>query len=433
MAQRKHKTNNQQNQKLEQIKYRKEFLMRLKYFVNLLSGEDVYSDIPTYVIDNLYQIRAHALKIVFPPALKIPHADQQIKKSVLFKAIKEDTITISPNGLTMNIEEFFTIGLTINILHESLVNTHKPWAIQIKAGINEFVDAINEYYKQANLRLDIHLLILTISVNRINKRLYWYKHEIITATDLTPGVQNIVTLYSGELETTTAKIDGHVRPVKRLGWALPYRGIELVSLPPSQLNINSPFADTTSPVYVQSHALNRLSERIDCLDIGVIHYNLYLSLSKPTVCKDHNNRILVEYRLFSFKAGYLVVDWVNGMMVVRTFLFITSNSTPEGQKLNNHTGLQKLDKQYLIIDKLSSFMSSDIGSNPDVYSIFKTAGCLSLIEMYQVIKELINTPKSRANPLVLLDYLNRDGNCPEPADITCYQRNCECPQIIDEA
>ena len=52
------------------------------------------------------------------------------------------------------------------------------------------------------------------------------------------------------------------------------------------------------------------------------------------------------------------MDIIEGKIVIRTFLFVTNNGTPEGKKLAQITGLQKLDKKYLALDKLSTFMTS---------------------------------------------------------------------------
>ncbi|MFN8135647.1 MAG: hypothetical protein U0Z17_10660 [Bacteroidales bacterium] len=61
--------------------------------------------------------------------------------------------------------------------------------------------------------------------------------------------------------------------------------------------------------------------------------------------------------------------------------FSQNNGTPEGDRLLANTGLGKLDKQYLNIDKLSTFYNSDIAENPIIKQIFVNAGCGDLFEI----------------------------------------------------
>lgn len=42
---------------------------------------------------------------------------------------------------------------------------------------------------------------------------------------------------------------------------------------------------------------------------------------------------LVTYYQFGVKVGYLVVEMMAGMAIVRTFLFLMNHGTPEGEKL----------------------------------------------------------------------------------------------------
>jgi hypothetical protein len=115
------------------------------------------------------------------------------------------------------------------------------------------------------------------------------------------------------------------------------------------------------------------------------------------------------------KAGYFRVDVIDGKIVIRTFLFVTNNGTPEGQRLGKITGLQKLDKKYLAIDKLSTFMTSDIGQNENIKKIFIDSGCQCLLDLYEQSHSLAtNTPK-RFDSELMLKYIDFDKkHLPEP-------------------
>jgi hypothetical protein len=81
-----------------------------------------------------------------------------------------------------------------------------------------------------------------------------------------------------------------------MGYVFPNCGIEWLSLKPSELKIDSSASDIPLDVFIQTHALQRLSERIDCFPIGSVQYNMFLSFKMPEVFYDLNGNILIEFR-----------------------------------------------------------------------------------------------------------------------------------------
>jgi hypothetical protein len=134
-------------------------------------------------------------------------------------------------------------------------------------------------------------------------------------------------------------------------------------------------------VYVQSHALNRLAERLDGVEPGVLHFSIYSSLSEPKVSKSRSGFLMFKYEIFGNKAGYLLGEVVDDKIVIKTFLFLTNAGTPEADKLKAATGLMKEDIMYLDIDKLSTFVYSDIAGNDRIRQLFIDAGCESLFRI----------------------------------------------------
>lgn len=58
------------------------------------------------------------------------------------------------------------------------------------------------------------------------------------------------------------------------------------------------------------------------------------------------------------------------MSVIRTFPFITNGGTPEGQRLQELSGIKRMDREFPAIDKLSTFVSADIRANRELESLF---------------------------------------------------------------
>lgn len=371
-----------------------------------MNGEEVSSLITSSILNELYDKRLHPFKIVVSPDSTVPSpVVKDVRETISGQTKnKEITVTVCSDKLDVSLEEFFTLILTISLNLEKLIKENQPALQSLKRKLIEFNATLQDLVSIASDSLHNTLLSLGFFYHDISKTIYWLKHELI-ATPFGPG--NLISINSFKIESSDIKIDGIRRTALRMGYAFPNFGIDWLSLKPSELKIENSVSDIPLDVFIQTHALQRLSERIDCFPIGSVHYNMFQSFKFPKVFHDLNGNILVEFRFFHTKAGYFRIDVIDGRIVIRTFLFVTNNGTPEGQKLGSITGLQKLDKKYLAIDKLSTFMSSDIGKNENVKKIFVDAGCQCLLDLYEQSHSVaINTPKHFDSELMLkyIDY-----------------------------
>ena len=67
-----------------------------------------------------------------------------------------------------------------------------------------------------------------------------------------------------------------------------------------------------------------------------------------------NSCTLIDFNMYEYKVGYLLITLHEDKLVIRSFLFLTNDGTLEGRKLRQLTRLEKYDKKYLGIDKLST-------------------------------------------------------------------------------
>lgn len=413
MAHHKKKPTGHQLQKLAVAQYKKEFFRKLKLIINTYCGEDIYSLIPQNVLEMIYMSRSHSFKYVVAEGHEITSKALDNIKRFLPLLFKAEKIALTSQGHEISIHDFYTIVYTI-ITHSTIIEKEKyAVAEKVIAAFKRFA-ADELFYKNAHEKLWAILHTYGMAFNTIDVCLYWLDHKTVTTTKFEDGIQNIIEVRSVVPETRSVKIDGINRPVVRVGWAFAHAGPEWASIKPSLFNINSPFADIPLDVYIQSHALERLSERMDCFWTGYAHANMHISIRDTKVFYDNNNKILIEYRLDDVKAGYFRADIIDGIILIRTFLFITHNGTPEGEKLIKNTGLQKLDIKYLAIDKLSTFMSYDIGDNEEIKKIFREAGCQCLIDLYGKAKTLDTIHGKQAKSSIIIDYI-KQGNLDIPS------------------
>lgn len=109
------------------------------------------------------------------------------------------------------------------------------------------------------------------------------------------------------------------------------------------------------PIYVQNHAIEALEKRIDTKNISILLFHLAFCLEKPEL-RYYEGKYLLTYRITNnTKVGYFVCSFVSGCLVLRTFLFITYDGTPEGDLISVKLELDKQSKTYMGLDKHSTF------------------------------------------------------------------------------
>ncbi|MPQ47245.1 hypothetical protein GCQ56_09505 [Marinifilum sp. N1E240] len=156
-------------------------------------------------------------------------------------------------------------------------------------------------------------------------------------------------------------------------------------------------------IYIQSHALERLRERLDLLDEEAINYAIYENFDALQFTILSNGYILITIKLFQCKVGYFIANIIKDDFVIRTFLFITHATTPEGDKLKEICGLGRNDVPYWKIDRLSTFMNVDAEQYPKLSAMFEEAGCGDLFKLHN--EEFSVEAMQTANLDGLRDYI----------------------------
>ncbi len=160
-------------------------------------------------------------------------------------------------------------------------------------------------------------------------------------------------------------------------------------------------------VFIQTHALSRLKERLDLMDQEAINYALYENTHTIKQFETYNEYLLLPFKVFDIKIGYLAANVIDDKLLFQTFLFVTHNLTPDGVRLRKITGLGKEDITYWHIDRLSTFVNMKEEKYPGLISLFAKAGLENLMDLKN--KEFTIDSMQTANLDGLTEYINR-GN-----------------------
>lgn len=407
MSKAKNKHYQEQQKKHLANQYRANFFNKMKLIINSECGEDIFSKIPTSILNSVYQHRFLPFRFSVAYGCNVSPAFLETTKVVLSAALRETTVKCPNTNIKISLTEYYTVCYSMLILLILIQNDQSPLNQAIFEKLNK---------KMMNMGLDE---IVSQQFNNtmfsfmlcecdLSKAIYWLEYKCTLPISFEEENENKLILNSFAPETRQIKTEEGSRPAIRVGWVSSYQGLEWIQIRPSVLGYENMNDDAPLDVYIQHHALNRLKERIDCFLPGINHFQLFLSLKNPKIAYDSHHKLLIEYRYYETKAGYFRADIVDGVILLRTFLFATNTGTPEGRLLEKKTGLKMLDKKYLAIDKLSSFMNSDLDQNEEVRQLLKDSGCECLIDFYDSTKTLMIDNKKTYNFNLMLSYLNKN-------------------------
>jgi hypothetical protein len=302
-------------------------------------------------------------------------ADREIKDDVnekfefMFsnKTIKiNDRLTVSPKEV-----------LSYLVMIECLVKSKQDSSdISERLLVEKYVKKIPDFevlYNKANDAIASTIHTIGVVMTHMTSSLCWLvfiEREMGSSNE-----RHIIEVNEYIPKKHMVMIDHNPRPVYPLSFAFGNVGPVELSIPAEKIKLPKSFDMKDVPVYVQNHLVHRLEERLDCIPLFISEYCLYTSLAKPTLIY-FKGKLFAEYYIDStIKLGYILLEFLDGILLAKTFLLLSNNGTPEGDKLSELSGLKKFDHKYWAIDKLSTFHNSDLKDHPQTKEIFEMAGC----------------------------------------------------------
>lgn len=403
----------QNRRKLEREKEKAAYIQKMKLVADTLGGPGTFSLLPPFVLNVAYSFRYLPVVVT---AVNHPEFTQGTVTSAHNRAkqlMTSVTFAINTNDKQVLLADFCTAGFTLFQMLEWAKTYDK--ADNTEDGfewVNEFVKRLGdilteELCTEALTQLYAVTNSITMPRNNLEEYFFWITIEIKTK-EKSKQTAIRLDLNRRKAETRYFDIDGQRRLALCVSFATSQHGFIEMKVKLQEIGIKNSDPDKEVKIYIQKHALRRLEERIDCLAIDEIHASIFTSFFNPEVVKSTKNRILIAFRILNTKVGYLSAEYIDDALLIHTFLFITNNGTPEGQKLTELTGLGKLDKKYLIIDKLSSFINSDIGENEKLRDIFEKAGCSCLFNIEETITKISTKHADHSITELILNYLKTE-------------------------
>jgi len=322
------------------------------------------------------------MKVVEAPNEEIPDDILRRMRHLLTELLKKERVPLVKAGIETSLPEFISCGDTLRFYLVELKDSAYPKAAEVKKAMEPyalFEEGSNEAFRKILEAFDA----AELACNDLSSHLYWLERKVNFRPYGTRGIESLVLVHKHVPEKIHVVFDETSRPAIRVSWASEaYQGAVAMFVRPAQLGFPDNGEDERINVYIQMHALERLRERLDCIPTGLIDAHLCGSFVEPSIHHEKNGTVLIEYKIGEIKAGYLVSEIKDNALVIRTFLFVTNGGTPEGRRLQEICGLGRLDREFLAIDKLSTFMATDLRSDKEVERLFLEAGCECLIQLH---------------------------------------------------
>lgn len=404
MKRRKKKVNSQQSKQERETRL-KIYKQKIFNFLKLIDCEEVLALIDKDTLKNMYRERNDMLpKIRHSEGVIVNHRSVRKIQGDLDALISGMTIKVGPYGNELSAKD---VTAYMSIIYRMVMSNKQSADANVIRIVKQFMDKfpeLNRAFQQANSEVIGAIWFVGLSLTHINERFCWMVR--IANNNEAGSTDYILAIKEKVAQSINVVIDHHPRPVFPLAMAYPSAGPIEVSVSSDKLNLDNAVRNMPIPVYIQNHVLHRMEERLDSITRYMREFYLYVSMEDPKVIH-FKVRILVEYNLGTGnKLGYLIVDYLNGILLVKTFLLLSNSGTPEGLRLEESSGLKKIDRQYWAIDRLSTFQQSDLKDHPQIKEIFEHAGCGSLFNDLPVLSRGQKMHNNQA--MQMLKYLKMD-------------------------
>lgn len=400
---RKHKKRPTSKQRLEQKILRiRDFRNRMENFSEAGGFLDEFRNIDDSHIEFLYKTSLRQFLINFENSRNI----NKKVKSYLFNGINFLPTLISfkfyPAGPDVYLSDFLYGGMTLLNYFQIKKKEGIKFSDEVERAI-DLLEVNKDAYYGPLIALGKIFEFLSWHINLVHKGFYWFTFGLVQKDKKRKIDHFCLNLFFESSEVRSIRINGSKRNVYRIGRTRHDEGIYWAKIHPSLINQKFCKKSGEFNVYIQEHGIQRLYERLDSfISREYLHYELYQAVinRKISTC---DGKTLLEYKLIGWKVGYLLIDIHENIALIRTFLFITNDGTPEGVKLKKKTGLESLDKQYWAIDKLSTFVNREFRKNKRLKKIFEECGCGHL---YKIDPSEFDRFKDKINPEELVNSIS---------------------------
>lgn len=377
------------------------FLERSKEIITLMGAGVLLEKFSTLFLEKLYELRYPVLKAKAAPGSDI-NKSKVVQFNKLLQQFMLDVEIPLANGIKIPIAWYLSEGMT---LRDSIgeLDTQANSDLEMVKTLFSYYSHDGEFHRQ------LQDLLINLATDVCTTLSDFDEHIYRSDLSMTPyfatfNPDNDIIIHTFKPKKEKVETSKGMRNAIRLGWPSDEFKWLHKNVKPSLLGFKSKGLDVPLELYISTHTLDRLRERLN-ITPGIMHQILLLTFLETKI--NHRwigNKSHVEFTLAGEKVGYLVVELHGSILMIHTFLFLTNNGTQEGEKLGRLLSVVKEDKKYLEIDTLPAFNAYHIDKNEKLSKLFIEAGCGSLLKLGN-LKEFTMNQVADKDSESILHYL----------------------------
>ncbi|MCD0487176.1 hypothetical protein LPB86_02985 [Pedobacter sp. MC2016-14] len=380
---------------------RDRFISRTKEIIRLVGGEELLLKFNPIFIEKLYSCRYPSLKAKAAPGVEVPKT-RVVQFHKLLHELMEGNAIIIPNGNAIPLSWYLSEAQTLIDAIGELEPDGDPKLIEIKRQFTPF-------FTDSKIHRQVQDMVMDLVTETCRYLSDYNEHLYRGDASMTPyfaafNPNNDILIHTFKPQVEKLMTKKGFRDVIKFGWASPDFKWEYFRVKASALGFKVTGLDIPLDLYISKHTLQRLKERIN-ITPGVMHEILLYTFMQDRIAHHWTGQeSLVAYHVADQKVGYFTVKLHDNKLIVHTFLFLTNNDTPEGDKLNRLLNLELVDKKYLEIDNLPDFNAYHIDQNEKLSKLFRDAGCGSLLKLGHLQAFTVNEVADK-DPESIIKYL----------------------------
>jgi len=277
--------------------------------------------------------------------------------------------------------EMVSFLIPLKICVDSLVERIQAGQSNLPAAQNsrilEFATPLRTFVKEHDQRIQSEFVgevwTLMLWNSQFDERILW--STFTNQADESKYVVK-VRLHRTTPERKKIVVDGQPRQAFRC--CLPVGALGLREVAWNARDCGFPDDPREYPVFMQSHVLEQAEKRAPCTKPI---FPIVSSLTNPKFLRISDDHFLVEYRHLTYKLGYFVAVRLADCVLLKTFLFLTMQGTPESDLLYRNLRLTRSDIEYLKLDELAAFRDPDVRNDPALVELLNDCGCGHLLTL----------------------------------------------------
>lgn len=360
-------------------RHKNEVMEQMKYYFNLWSADKAFNLLPKKEVDWLYRARITPCRFEPVPGAIITKKELSVFREQFERFMNVFMADILPGLPPISLQHFISYFFAIIMYIGSVKTEEFSNAKILKELFRPLLDREQSIIDESLKKISMILDILSASFSDPSRLYYMLKLESFIGVKQNKANYFIIRISTVLPETAEFNLPEGRRTAFRLGIPFPDKQIKWIKARPPDTGTLK--WQSELDIYIQSHAIKRVYERLDILNSESLLTDLFFSFFLKAEPIFENNFILFPFKAGNSTVGYFKGDIVDDKILLRTFLFLTNQGTPEARRLHENAGLCKMDISYLKIDTLRSFIDSDIIRSPALKKLFTDAGCSELFKL----------------------------------------------------